>query len=153
MDRYEPPSDFLNSLAQSSEGLDGQPNEDTVRRLLLLMQDDHDANRDWATFLLAQSELDTPEVRNALVAASDDEHPIVRAEAIWGLAQRDNTVALPLVLRELREKDVALPVFEAAEIVGNPSLIHELEEFLAPSDDPHFDRAVEQALTACKAAR
>ncbi|MBA2636525.1 MAG: HEAT repeat domain-containing protein, partial [Sphingomonas sp.] len=89
--------------------------------LIALTRDEHSANRDWATLLLAQQDTDTAEVREALLGAAEDENEYVRAEAILGLAQRDKALALPLLQRELGHERVAVPLFEAAALVADPS--------------------------------
>ena len=110
-----------------------------VRRLMTLMRDEDAANRDWATLLLAQQDLDTDGVRQALLAAAEDENEYVRAEAILGLAQRNKALALPLIRRELGHERVAVPLFEAAALVADPSLVDDLRDFTAPSDDALLD--------------
>lgn len=152
MDRYEPPSAFLKSLIEDDAPLSGADGESTRSRLMMLMRDDHPANRDWATLLLAQQDLDTDEVRQALLAAAEDENDFVRAEAILGLAQRDRMLALPLVRRELSYERVAVPLFEAAALIADPSLADDLRDFVLPSDNVLLDELAAKALSACEAA-
>ena len=104
-----------------------------------MTRDKDPANRDWATLLLAQEDIDTSQVRDALLRAAEDEHECVRAEAILGLAQRDKALALPLLQRELRGEQVAMPLFEAAALVAHPSLAEDLREFASPSGDSFLD--------------
>ena len=151
MDLYVPPSAFLQSLIEDDAPL-ARADADALGRLIALMRDEHPANRDWATLLLAQQDLDTGEIREALLAAAEDENEYVRAEAILGLAQRDKALALPLVQRELRQESVALPLFEGAAIIADPSLVDDLRDFAMPSDDPRFDELATKALKACEAA-
>jgi len=122
------------------------------RTVLALMRDADRSNRDWATLLIAQTELDTPEVREALLAAAGDEDAEVRSEAVLALAQRDRTLALPLVLRELSANEANGNIFEAAEIIGDASLIEVLEPFQEPSERPWLDDMAAAALRACKAS-
>ncbi|MEO7276758.1 MAG: lyase [Sphingomicrobium sp.] len=152
MDRYEPPSAFLKSLIDDDAPLMGAEGESNRRRLMTLMRDEHLANRDWATLLLAQQDLDTDDVRQALLSAADDENECVRAEAILGLAQRDGALALPLVRRELGRERVAVPLFEAAALIADPSLVNDLRDFAAPSDNAILDELAAKALSACEAA-
>ena len=152
MDRYEPPNAFLKSLIDDDAPLSGADGESNRRRLITLMRDEDAANRDWATLLLAQQDLDTDEVRHALLAAADDENEYVRAEAILGLAQRNKALALPLIRRELGRESVAVPLFEAAALVADPSLVDDLRDFTVPSDDALLDELALKALTACEAA-
>ncbi len=143
---YVPPSDFLKSLIDE----DGPLTEPDVRRLIDLMQDTDDANRDWATLLLAQQEIDTAEVRQALVRAASDENEYVRGEAILGLSSLDKTVALPLLKNELSGQFASLQLFEAAILIADPSLAEYLEAFTDPSEDELLDKLVLEALLVCE---
>jgi hypothetical protein len=151
MNRYEPPNAFLKMLIDDDAPLTGEEAESNRHRLMMLMRDEDAANRDWATLLLAQQDLDTDEVRQALLAAADDENEYVRAEAILGLAQRDKALALPLIQRELRHERVAVPLFEAATLVADSSLVDDLRDFTEPSDDTLLDELAANALSACEA--
>lgn len=70
----------------------------SVETLLVLMKDDDDSVRDWATFSLgAQGNADNREVRDALAAALDDHDEDVWFEAAIGLGRRrDRRAAVPL---------------------------------------------------------
>jgi HEAT repeat protein len=152
-ERYEPPSDFLKALISDDAPLvGGEHAEENLRCLIRMTSDAHPANRDWATLLLAQQDIDTPDVREALLRAADDQNEYVRAEAVLGLAQRDKALALPLLQRELSGDFVALPVFEAASIVAHPSLAPDLRAFLDPSDNKFLDGLAREALKACEGA-
>lgn len=149
-DRYEPPSDFLKDILDENVPLGGSEFGDlNLRRLIAMTRDQDRANRDWAALLLAQLDMDTPEVRGALLAAASDEDPYVRAEALVGLARRDPSAALPLVQAALREEWVALPVFEAAAIVAHPSLVDDLSHFT--EGDDYIDQLAREAHAACLA--
>ena len=152
---YSPPSDFLCSIVAEDVPLSGSPfAEANLCRLILLTGDPDHANRDWATFLLAQSEIDTPEVRAALLKVAYANDDIVRDEALSGLAQRDPTLALPLVQEALRGKNITGPALEAAELCAHPSLIADLRVWAEPSDGAHVDERAAEALAAClKAAK
>ena len=152
MDRYEPPDAFLKSLIDDEAPLTGAEGESNCRRLMMLMRDEDPANRDWATLLLAQQGMDTDEVRQALLAAAEDENEYVRAEAILGLAQRDKALALPLLRRELGGECVAVPLLEAAALVADPSLVPDLRDFTVPSDNSPLDELAAEALSACERA-
>ena len=120
------------------------------QRLIAMTQDPHPANRDWATMLLAQQEMDTTQIRHALLGACDDENDYVRGEAILGLAQRDEALALPLLQRELAKDFVTLQLFEAASIVAHPSLVPYLQAYAEPSGDDFLDKLALEALAACE---
>lgn len=151
-DDYLPPSDFLQSCLNDDVTLSGSVfAEANLARLIAMTRDEDVANRDWATILLAQTDLDTPEIRAAFKERLGDEDSIVRGEALVGLAQRDPALALPLVITELGRRPVGLPTMEAAEEIADakllPHLLPWLMERATPSD--HFDEALEQAVRAC----
>jgi HEAT repeat protein len=150
---YEPPSEFLKMVIEDIVPLAGHALADLNRRRLIAYTADADrANRDWATMLLAQTGLDDAEVRQALLRAAEDEDEEVRAEAIFGLAERDTAVARPFVERELKRDKVGRVIFEAAELVAHPGLLPDLRDFAAPSDDSWVDEQVDRAIAACEAA-
>ena len=152
-ERYEPPSEFLKALMDNDAPLvSGEQAEANLRRLVEMTRDEHPANRDWATLLLAQLDIDDGQVRDALLNAAEDENTYVRAEAILGLAQRDKALALPLLQRELSGEVVAVPLFEAAAIVAHPSLAADLRAFAEPSGDAFLDELAIEALRACEAS-
>ncbi|HEU0097134.1 MAG TPA: HEAT repeat domain-containing protein [Allosphingosinicella sp.] len=153
-ERYLPPSSFLRAIVADEVPLAGSDVADaTLCRLIDMTRDEHAVNRDWATLLLAQAEVDTPEVRDALLRAAQDEHDGVRAEAILGLAMRDKALALPLLRKELAGEAVSMPVFEAAALVADPSLVEDLRAFVLPSEDAFLDRYAREALEACETGR
>src|SRR5688500_12046435 len=146
-ERYVPPSDFLKALIDDDAPLvEGDHAEANLARLIEMTRDKDPANRDWATLLLAQQDNDTSKVRERLLIAAEDENEYVRAEAILGLAQRDKALALPLLQRELRGEHVAMPLFEAAALIADPSLADDLREFASPSDDSFLDELATKAL-------
>lgn len=152
-DRYLPPSDFLNAVINEDVPLvGGEHCNENLQRLIEMTRDENVVNRDWATLLLAQLELDEPDVRSALLAAAQDKDANVRAEAILGLAQLERTLALPFLRYELAGQAVSMPILEAAAIVADSSLIGGLEAFATPSGNDFLDGFALRALMACKAA-
>ncbi|KQM95260.1 lyase [Sphingomonas sp. Leaf22] len=148
---YEPASDFLKAVAADEVPLSGSAFADANMQKLIAMTRDADvSNRDWATMLLASAEADTPEIREALLSAANDENDVVRAEALVGIAQRDRRLALPLVLKALSGEWVGMPLFEAAEMVADPALVDVLRPWTEPSDDEWLDQIARKALTACE---
>jgi hypothetical protein len=148
---YQPTSDFLKAVAAEEVPLTGSAIADDNFRLLLAMMKDKDrSNRDWATLLVAQQEIDTVEVRDALTQAAQDKDGAVRAEAVLGLAQRDPGVALPFIRAELSAQSVMPPIFEAAALVADRSLIDDLRQFTAPSGNAYVDHLALEALAACE---
>jgi HEAT repeat protein len=148
-ERYEPTSDFLCAIINEDVPLSGSKMaEDNLRRLIDMTRDEDLSNRDWATFLLAQQETDTPAVRDALIRATADEDGMVRAEAVLGLAMRDPLLALPFVQQALRAATVDIPMLEAAALCAHPSLIEDLREWAKPSDQRRVDKLAAEALAA-----
>jgi hypothetical protein len=147
-ERYRPASDFLNAVIDDCAPLSGSIFGEANLRLLIAMTGDDDlSNRDWATFLLAQEDFDTAEVRAALLRAACDEDPNVSAEAILGIARRDRDLALPFIRKALCAAEVSVPIFDAAEVVAHPILVDDLRRFASGAVDPY----VAGALAACEA--
>lgn len=148
---YHPASDFLLAIIDENVTLSGSAfAEMNLRRLIALTRDDDLSNRDWATMLLAMEEVDTPEVRAALLAAVEDTEEVVRAEALVGLAERDRVLALPYAIRALAGDWVSTPVLEAAALIADAALVEHLEPWSRGADDPYFDQLVRDALEACR---
>ena len=147
---YVPKSEFLKAVVTDDLPLSGELGEGNLRQLIELMRDNDRSNRDWATFLLAQADVDTAVVRDALIYATKDEEEIVRAEAVLGLAKRDTSLALPLVREALRADSVAIPMLEAAALCAHPSLIADLRAWAEPSSNSYADQAAAEALSACE---
>jgi HEAT repeat protein len=83
-------------------GLLCQEDELAIRTLIELSQDSDAMVRDWATFGLgSQLEIDTPEIRNALMMNIDDIDEQTRYEALVGLAVRRDERILERVIDEL----------------------------------------------------
>jgi HEAT repeat protein len=83
--------------------------------LLSLMKDPDEHVRDWATFALGGlGELDSVEIRDALLQRLNDLDEDVRAEAMAGLGKRRDLRVLPALVEALADADVAHPVIEAA---------------------------------------
>lgn len=43
-----------------------------------------------------------------------------------------------------------MPLLEAAKIIADPSLLHDLEEFSGPSENTMLDELVKDAIVACR---
>jgi HEAT repeat protein len=152
-DRYLPSSPFLQAVADGEIILSGQHGEDNLKLLIKYTEDKDAINRDWATLLLSQQEDDSPEVRDALVRAAQDPDDNVRAEAILGIAQRDPKLALPLVKKALSGAAASVPIFEAAAIVADASLLRDLLDFAnPPSGEKYLDMTINDAIQACRRA-
>lgn len=149
----EPESDFLKCVAAEVAPLSGSIFGDANLRLLIAMTShEHTVNRDWATFLLAQSGLDGEDIREALLRAASDEHGATSAEALLGLARRDRGLALPLVREALARDQVNMPLFEAAAVITDPALVDDLRRFAGPPGSD-VDPDIAYAIEACAAGR
>ena len=146
-----PPSEFLVALANGEAPLSGSMFGDAnLAKLVSLTTDTDLRNRDWATFLLAQSAADTDAVRAAFLVAARDEDHMVRGEALRGLAKRDPAAAIPLIRSELSSDCAQVPVFEAAGLCGDPSLCPWPQPWRGRFLEPAFNRLVEDAFSACE---
>ena len=83
--------------------------------LLMLMCDEDADVRDWATFGLGTlSEVDSPAIREALVAALNDPVEDVKQEALVGLAKRHDRRVLPSLVKQLQLSEADDLTIEAA---------------------------------------
>jgi len=148
---YWPSSDFLCMVANDEVPLTGSAaGEQNLRLLMEFTQDPDVSNRDWATMLLSQQEIDTPEVRQVLLRAAEDIDCDVRAEALEGLAERDKELAKPLVERELRGDDCGYGTFEAARLIADPSLLPALQAWTGRFEKASWNELVSEAIAACE---
>ncbi|OYW61304.1 MAG: hypothetical protein B7Z40_18665 [Bosea sp. 12-68-7] len=115
-DLYQPASDFLVMVINGEVPLTGSVfAEANLSRLIDYTRDSDISNRDWATFHLGHTDIDTPEVRTALHDRLNDEDPTVQEEAMLGLARRRDETALPLMRDWLQARPVSQIILEAAE--------------------------------------
>jgi HEAT repeat protein len=137
-----------------SYGLAGQDESAAVAALVTLSKDQDRDVRDWATFALgSQTDLDTPELREALRARLSDNDPEIRGEALVGLARRSDEHLKNAVLNELSGEFTGDWVFEAAEAIASPDFIPALEGMRARMSDDlpeGFFNRLDAALMACK---
>jgi hypothetical protein len=128
--------------------LGGRPDAISTTTLVALSTDVDTDTRDWATFALgALTEEDSPAIRDALAARLIDHDDDVRAEAIAGLARRNDERAIPILLQELRLPEVGTLVIEAAGTMPRHEFIPYLEALHAA--DPS-DETINGALTRCR---
>ena len=92
------------------------PNEElSIQGLLALARDEDSDVRDWAVFGLGvQSDIDSPEIREALLRCLEDPSQDVREEAACGLAKRRDLRVLPKLSEMLDDPDFTVRVGEAA---------------------------------------
>lgn len=151
LENYSPRSIFVGIAAKGAIPLSGSAEaEKNLDRLIAFTCDEDVSTRDWATMALATYGPSTDKVWNALLAAADDEHCDVRAEAIEGLARRNRQFALPIVQRELSKLECGYGVFVAANIIADPCLLSLLEQFDEDTDSPWLDNNVRDAIRACQ---
>lgn len=149
---YLPKSDFIWMAAEGEVPLTGGPEgEANLALLIAFTQDAEVSNRDWATMTLAMQDIDTPEVRLALLTAADDQDCCVRGEAIEGLADRDRSLALPLLQRELMRDECSYATFKAAQIIADPTLLTGLKNWKGRGGAPWIDDTIDEAISACEA--
>lgn len=124
-----------------------------IGALISLTVDEDKDVRDWATFGLGSlTDVDTPELRDALLARLSEEDDEIRGEALIGLARRNHPQALALVRDELCRPFAGDWVVEAAKLLAATSLYAPLQalwEALSPEDQAHFARSFTAALSAC----
>lgn len=92
------------------------PNDpDAVTRLLTLTRDVDSNVRDWAVFGLGvQGDVDSPEIRDALLERVTDSDEDVREEAVVGLGKRRDLRLLPVLRSLLNAPTLKLRVAEGA---------------------------------------
>jgi HEAT repeat protein len=135
-------------------GLLTHEDEPAVLTLIALSSDPAVDVRSWATFGLGtQIDVDTPAIRNALMARLDDKDPEVRGEALVGLACRHDERVLRALPTELEKDDVVVLALEAAEILAVAWLVPHLERLLAslePDANEYFRQRLIKAIAACR---
>jgi HEAT repeat protein len=108
-------------------GLAGFEDRLAITTLIELSRDEDELVRDWATFGLGtQIDVDTPEVRAALLARVSDEDEVTRGEALVGLARRkDQRVVEPLIeeLQRHHGAEYGDYALEAAEELADERLL------------------------------
>ncbi len=119
-----------------------------IQTLIELSRDENVLVRDWATFGLGtQIDVDTPEVRAALLARVSDADEVTRGEALVGLARRnDHRVVEPLFeeLERYHGADYGGYALEAAEELADERLLPVLTRLRqsAGNDATRLDEAI-----------
>jgi HEAT repeat protein len=135
-------------------GLSTHNDPDAVGGLIRLTVDDDRDVRDWATFGLGTlTDVDTPELRGALLARMFEDDDEIRGEALIGLARRRDPNALALVRDALNRPFAGDWPIEAAELLADTTLYSALQavwESLSPEDKAHFKPSFDAAFDACK---
>jgi HEAT repeat protein len=111
--RSHPNADIRFSVAFALGAFPNEPQ--SVKNLLLLLDDADEEVRDWATFGLGTlGESDSLEIREALFHQLSDENDDVRQEAMAGLAKRGDQRVLPHLIQTLESPPVSDCIIEAA---------------------------------------
>ena len=106
-----------------------QPKTPPEIEMLMKLSRDQDGDvRDWATFDLgSMCSLDTPEIREALLARVEDNHLDARSEALLGLAIRKDARVIPFIKAELEAEMVSNLAVESAGEIAAADLVKSLE--------------------------
>jgi HEAT repeat protein len=140
-----PDEEVRYELAFSLLGHEAEP---AVDALIQLSRDPDGDVRDWATFGLGtRIDVDTSEVRAALLARTDDYHDDTRKEALAGLARRGDHAVLPALLRELKSGCVGKLAVEAARDLGAPELSSALQALTSWWDVDNV--LLQEAIASC----
>lgn len=126
-----------------------------VADILIVLSADPDRDvRDWATTALGSFlEMDTREIRDALVARLGDEDDEIRGEALIGLAERKDERVIEPLKRELSGEFWGSWCLEAAELMADPAfypLLLSLRERIASEGEERFLSDADRAIAACK---
>ena len=135
-------------------GLLGHDGAAAIACLIRLTSDMDRKVRSWAVFGLgSQTDADTPELREGLFNALDDDDLEVRGEALVGLACRSDPRTREALLAEWERDVISALSLEAAQELRDPALLPSLTEihaqFGAEGDD-YFKRKLQDALEACR---
>ncbi|GAB3039932.1 hypothetical protein GCM10027285_25680 [Oleiagrimonas citrea] len=134
-------------------GLSGHDEAAAIAGLIELSQDKDVDVRDWATFGLGQmTELDTPEIRHALLLRLEDPDAETRGEALIGLASRGERKAMPALRKELEGEFHGSWALQSAAFFGDPELRPLIESLQHRSDDEttqRFGSDFRAAIDAC----
>jgi len=119
-------------------GLLGLETDLAIEALIELTADSDPEVRDWATFGLGtQLDRDTPAIRTALVERLDDTDADARAEALRGLARREDPRTIPALLSALDDTDE----------LSDPGMLEEaLLEIATRTGDERLERLIDQRL-------
>lgn len=127
--------------------LAGYEDELAIKTKIEMSSDQDELVRDWATCGLGKIDVDSPEIRAALIARVSDEDEITRGEALVGLARRKDARAIEPLIKELErcyEAEHGDYSIEAAEEFAHPRLLPVLKRLKqsAEADDTRFDEAI-----------
>ena len=127
--------------------LGGRTDPEAVAALIRLTHDEENEVRDWATFGLgSQCDIDTGQVRAALLDRLTDEHFDTRSEALIGLARRGDDRVIASVLAALRAEVVGELAVEAAGLLGREDFLPALRDLRSWWDvnEDLLERSIQQ---------
>jgi HEAT repeat protein len=133
-------------------GLSRHRDARALQALIQLSRDPDATVREWATFTLGSQarEVDTPELRDALVDRLHESHVKIRGEALLGLALRKDARVLEPLRRVLEGPTVTTLDVEAAQALEDVSLLPLLlahrEAFDEEDEDPEFHAVLFEAI-------
>ncbi len=149
------------AVAQAAEGVAGEPPAPgVVDAVIDLTGDEDDGVRNWATFSLALLfEVDDPRIRETLHARLDDADATTSAEALAGLAARNDPRAAPALLARLQaageppyaEQYVIDVLVDAAEQLGEPRFIPALAMLREQATHPDAHDRLTDVIATCVA--
>lgn len=97
---------------------------EAIQILIDLSTDQNNDIRNWATFGLGSLiDVDTPAIREALLGRVKDDVAEIRGEALVGLTSRQDSRAIPFVVRELSSASVTSLAVEAAAEAADQTLV------------------------------
>ena len=134
----------------------GQESAEAIDVMLLLSCDEDIDTRNWAMFGLGTQQIasDSPDIRQALLKGTSDKDSEIRGEALVGLANRNDSSIVQLIINEWETvEEVSILSIEAAEIVASSRLystLTELEKTLDLDEDVFFQFQLQHALDACR---
>lgn len=121
-----------------------------IATLIEMTRDLDSSVRDWATFGIgSQTDMDTPEIRAALLARLSDDDDKTRQEAIAGLAHRRDRRAVEPLLRELQACDSSC-LLEAAKNVADPRLLPVLLPMLEEEQSEGDREELNEIIRRCR---
>jgi HEAT repeat protein len=132
-------------------GLSPHSEPSAIDGLIKLSSDSDEDVRNWATFGLgSMTAVDTPALREALVARLGDGNDEIRGEALDGLAQRKDQRVLEPLRHELTARPVGILAVEAAGSLGDPSLLPLLLQLrpAASNADNYFKSVLNEVIAA-----
>ncbi|MGE6761804.1 HEAT repeat domain-containing protein [Corallococcus interemptor] len=132
-------------------GLAQHRDAQALQALIHLSRDADETVREWATFTLGSQarEVDTPELREALMDRLSETHVKIRGEALLGLALRKDSRVLEPLRRALEGPGVTTLEVEAAQALEDASLLPVLlahREACGEDDDPEFRAVLYEAI-------